>query len=1097
MNSGVQPGLATSKWAFSRRLAASHLATAWIFVTLSRTGFQNVGSLLTVLSIAVLLYSAIPRRKALQASLQTNHLSSATTFNETLLTYAESSAELRRKIEDANGSVARGELAKAEAEFHELSVTIQKDHSALHPLYTEAIRARAQALFFLGQNWSARCLSQQACDLMTDVLPAKFPNRLQYLELMANCLESCFELEEASQRRLEILKLSEILSSEGAPFPIPVPQSQIALAGSYMKARRYSDCMEMLSRIPRPQETFNELLCMILEAGAKAATGEKQVAAQLLARVENTMSKVTYNKRNAMYGTLQSSLLSLKVILGQYGPEDYDVEDLESLVREMLKDSLSVKPKRFQSYGNMVVVTAVQLAIFKAHRRHFKDSLNDLGQLIDLLSTAQQPLMWLCHAVKGAVLCWQLKYMEAEEHVSTAMMFQEIFFGNDSMEFHHTNCLLGYILLARGQLERAKVYLKKSYDYFASTSRSDIHQLLAAQQLAFCDLCTGEHHEAKERLEAVLQDPRSQIHRFASAKTLTSRCLGLLECMAENWDLAAVRFKAGIEHHDCVASSETSARKLPVGAIFGEWGLAWVCYEQGNRTEASKLIKAVHEHLQHKYGNDHDHKLTLSSRHDVIIIDGIQASLNRDLETLLTKSNQLLGETHQLTMKIRKSISLFCKHTQSSKAHVPWPLPERSYMVGADNNRKPQLAEVDILNWRWADDGHYLKVKRTTSSFMSSGESILAADLTQPKGNLPLDWWLTGEVQDSSIPKLIHRPRRTLQDTVMKATSDLYAQLLLDFRRDFSPAFIEHRYASSKDVPFQVCGQLGSGTSTRGDVEKVRDPVSDEVFARKSLIYTRSVDQNGLVRAEVNNMQKLAHQHIVKLCAGYIIPSEGIYALLMQPVADCNLEAYLQLCSNEHPPPEYFKNLFKWLPCLLHALDYMHSKKIRHKDIKPANILVKSDHIYFTDFGIARDWSTETASMTTGIPHAGTHMYWAPEVARWKPRGSLSDVFSLGCVFAEMITVAETQRTVKAFEGDRASNCREIEYHLCVTTNFEAFDEWFSGSETYVKLVRPMLHEDPTRRPPIAKLLEMLARGDLRQVGPLVCPHRPGQTDRA
>lgn len=72
------------------------------------------------------------------------------------------------------------------------------------------------------------------------------------------------------------------------------------------------------------------------------------------------------------------------------------------------------------------------------------------------------------------------------------------------------------------------------------------------------------------------------------------------------------------------------------------------------------------------------------------------------------------------------------------------------------------------------------------------------------------------------------------------------------------------------------------------------------------------------------------------------------FALLMVPVAECDLYEYYNLARNS---PDRVSLLRSFLGCLANALQYIHSIKIRHRDIKPQNILVKGDRVYLTDFG--------------------------------------------------------------------------------------------------------------------------------------------------
>jgi len=79
------------------------------------------------------------------------------------------------------------------------------------------------------------------------------------------------------------------------------------------------------------------------------------------------------------------------------------------------------------------------------------------------------------------------------------------------------------------------------------------------------------------------------------------------------------------------------------------------------------------------------------------------------------------------------------------------------------------------------------------------------------------------------------------------------------------------------------------------------------------------------------------------------------------------------------------------------GLDYIHSHKIIHLDVKPQNIMLKSardDTVKLIDFGLAR-------KLTRGKVHAnmiGTVGFMAPEVLKCTQAGPGTDFFSLGVV---------------------------------------------------------------------------------------------------
>ena len=89
------------------------------------------------------------------------------------------------------------------------------------------------------------------------------------------------------------------------------------------------------------------------------------------------------------------------------------------------------------------------------------------------------------------------------------------------------------------------------------------------------------------------------------------------------------------------------------------------------------------------------------------------------------------------------------------------------------------------------------------------------------------------------------------------------------------------------------------------------------------------------------------------------------------------------------------------------ALAAAHAKRLMHRDVKPANILIASvdeaEHAYLTDFGIAKLEQAATGLTRTGMM-VGTIDYMPPERIEGQPGDARSDIYSLGCVLYEMLT---------------------------------------------------------------------------------------------
>ncbi|RDW74570.1 serine/threonine-protein kinase [Aspergillus mulundensis] len=288
------------------------------------------------------------------------------------------------------------------------------------------------------------------------------------------------------------------------------------------------------------------------------------------------------------------------------------------------------------------------------------------------------------------------------------------------------------------------------------------------------------------------------------------------------------------------------------------------------------------------------------------------------------------------------------------------------------------------------------------------------------------------------------------------------------------PSWNSHGMHWSGGPTYNVTGQIGKGAFAV--VYKLATRQHGAVYAAKELDKRRFM-KNGILDQKVDNelkiMKDLKHPNIVQ----YIDHHEHdrwIY-IIMEYVPCGELSTYLHNMVNI--PEDMVKTIARQV---LHALKYLHKRRITHRDIKPDNILIASHEplkVKLSDFGLSKVTQEETFLKT----FCGTLLYCAPEVypeydmyrrgevrkrrragdpaPKTSPYDQSVDMYSLGAVLFHLLA------GIPPYTG--RGDDRGAQMLRTIMTTEPDFDVLRTAgvSEAGVDLVSKLLNRDPLLRP--------------------------------
>ncbi len=274
---------------------------------------------------------------------------------------------------------------------------------------------------------------------------------------------------------------------------------------------------------------------------------------------------------------------------------------------------------------------------------------------------------------------------------------------------------------------------------------------------------------------------------------------------------------------------------------------------------------------------------------------------------------------------------------------------------------------------------------------------------------------------------------------------------------------------------YEIEGKLGEGAM--GVVYRARDRAVGRPVALKMLSDDLPAEDEILqrFRREAEAIGRLSHPNIVTVYdMGEI---DGHLYMAMELLEGEDLRTLI-----ERQAPLAMADRVRVAVQICEGLAYAHARGVVHRDIKPANLLVTSrGRVKILDFGLARVASRATITRRGVI--LGTPDYMAPEQASGQGSDHRTDLFSVGSVLYEFLTLQ------KPFKG---RTLHAVLYQIIQSAPDPILTLNPEVPARLAQVVQRMLAKDPERRPQgldeVARELRALHSGLRRSGGRCALP---------
>ena len=254
---------------------------------------------------------------------------------------------------------------------------------------------------------------------------------------------------------------------------------------------------------------------------------------------------------------------------------------------------------------------------------------------------------------------------------------------------------------------------------------------------------------------------------------------------------------------------------------------------------------------------------------------------------------------------------------------------------------------------------------------------------------------------------------------------------------------------------FEILAKLGEGSYST--VYKVKRKIDSKIYALKKVRLKKlsSKEKENSVN-EVRILASIKSPHIISYKEAFLDENSQNLCIIMEFAEKGDLyQKITYYKKNKH----YFDELEIWkiFIQMTKGLKSLHDLKILHRDLKSANIFLFNNNLAkIGDLNVSK-----VCYKGLGYTQTGTPYYASPEVWKDEPYDYKSDIWSLGCIIYEMLTLHPP------FIADSMDGL----YRKVIKGKFEIINDKYSND--IWELIKKMLKINPKERPNCNEILKM------------------------